>query len=51
MIVSDVGRTTSGSGQRAGGHHFAFRVYLQPRVGDDRAFLRETFHMRRLLSK
>ena len=36
-------------GQRTGRDHFPFGIYLQPAVGDDRAFLGEAFHVGRFL--
>ena len=33
-------------GQRTAWHHLPFRVYFQSRMGDDCAFLCESFHMR-----
>ena len=37
--------------QRTAGHHLSLRVYFQPAVGDDRALLGESFHVRRLARK
>ncbi len=48
MIVSDVGRTTSGSPSSPDGNQFAL-LTLQAMMGDDSALLGEAFDVRSLL--
>ena len=49
MIVSEVGRTTSGSGSSAAGPQAAVGVLLEAVVGDHRHLLREPLDVLRLL--
>ena len=47
MIVSLVGRTTSGSSSGAGRNQSAIRTRFQPMMRHDRAFLGEAFDVGR----